>query len=320
MSKKKRIWLVTATCLVVIGAIIFGGVMSDFDWDFLKLSNSKTYDAKVMVDQEFKNVSIITDTDDIVFVASDNGETSVLCKERNNLTHSVRVENDTLVIELEDTRKWYEYIDINFATSKITVTLPAGEYGDLKIELSTGDTEIPKDFKFESIDIKQSTGDVENSASASGDIKIKTSTGDISLANLSANSLDLSVSTGKVNMTGVSCEGDLEIKVSTGKTELSGVTCENLTSSGSTGKAVLEKVVANKKMSIERTTGDVKLNFCDAGELFIETNTGDVTGSLITSKVFIANTSTGKIDLPKTTSGGTCEITTSTGDIKITVG
>lgn len=320
MSKKTKRWLAAATCLVILGAIIIGGVMSVFDWDFMKFSSSKTYDAEFKISEEFKNVSIITETDNIVFVASDNGETSVLCKEQNNITHSVRVENDTLVIELEDTRKWYEHVSINFIMPKITVTLPAGEYGDLKIESSTGNTEISKDFKFQSIDIKQSTGNVKNYASTSGDIKIKTTTGGISLANLSADSLDLSASTGKVSLEGVSCENDLVIDITTGKTELSGVTCENLTSSGSTGKVVLEKVNANKKITIKRTTGDVKFNFCDAGELFIKTSTGDVTGSLITNKVFITSTSTGKIDVPKTTSGGTCEITTSTGNIKITVG
>jgi DUF4097 and DUF4098 domain-containing protein YvlB len=61
----------------------------------------------------------------------------------------------------------------------------------------------------------------------------------------------------------------------------------------------------------------VNFNACDATEIFVKTSTGNVAGSLLSSKVFIANTSTGSIDVPKTTSGGRCEIITSTGNIKI---
>ena len=37
-------------------------------------------------------------------------------------------------------------------------------------------------------------------------------------------------------------------------------------------------------------------------------------------KVFAPKTDTGKISVPQTTRGGTCKITTDTGDILVTVG
>lgn len=40
---------------------------------------------------------------------------------------------------------------------------------------------------------------------------------------------------------------------------------------------------------------------------------------MLSEKVFIAETDTGGVKLPGTTSGGTCKITTSTGDIKISL-
>ena len=57
----------------------------------------------------------------------------------------------------------------------------------------------------------------------------------------------------------------------------------------------------------------------DAAEIFVKTSTGDVSGSLLTEKVFITDTSTGKVSVPKTTTGGKCELITSTGDIKIEI-
>ena len=49
----------------------------------------------------------------------------------------------------------------------------------------------------------------------------------------------------------------------------------------------------------------------------VNTSTGDVNGTLLSEKIFITDTSTGRVSVPKTTSGGKCEITTSTGDINI---
>ena len=76
-------------------------------------------------------------------------------------------------------------------------------------------------------------------------------------------------------------------------------------------------MVANGKFSLERSTGDIHFTKCDAAEISVETSTGDVTGSLLSDKVYMTQTSTGRIDVPKTTTGGKCEISTDTGNIKI---
>ena len=91
--------------------------------------------------------------------------------------------------------------------------------------------------------------------------------------------------------------------------------CKNLISGGSTGDIILSGVVAAEKNSITRSTGDIKLDWCDAGEIYIKTDTGDVSGRLLSDKVFFAKTDTGKIKVPKSTSGEVCEIETDTGNI-----
>ncbi|MBQ7935867.1 MAG: DUF4097 family beta strand repeat protein, partial [Clostridia bacterium] len=182
-----------------------------------------------------------------------------------------------------------------------------------------GDVKISKDFTFESIDISGSTGDVTNHASALENIRIKRTTGSIDTENISAGALDLFVSTGRIMVSNVICEGDTNIKVSTGKTRLSNMKCKNLISSGSTGTISLNNVIAAETFSIKRSTGDVKFDGSDAAEIFVETNTGKVVGNLLTDKVFITHTDTGRVDVPKTVTGGRCEISTDTGDIKVTI-
>jgi DUF4097 and DUF4098 domain-containing protein YvlB len=314
---KTKIWLITAAFLVIIGSIIFAGVMTVLKWDFAKLQTAKFETNNYEINEKFNNISVVTDTADIVFKVSENQKTSVVCYEQKNAKHSVSVKEDALVIEIVDTRKWYEHIGIMFGTPEITVYIPQGEYGELLVKGSTGDVEIPKDFKFESIDIVESTGNVRNYASASKSIKIKTSTGDIKVQNVKARKIDLLVSTGGVNVGSVNCEGDISAKVSTGKTNMTDVTCKNIVSGGSTGGILMKNVIATEKFTVERSTGDIRLEKCDAADIQIKTDTGDINGTLLSGKIFTANSDTGNVKIPESEAGGKCKITTDTGDIKI---
>lgn len=319
MNKNTKLWLIAAASLILIGIVIFGGVMSMLKWDFTKLSTNKYETNEYKINENYNSISIVSNTADIVINPSEASESSVVCYELKNMKHSVTVKDSTLVIEVVDSRKWYEHISIGFDTPKITVYIPQGEYTSLSISSDTGDVEIPDAFKFESIDISTSTGDIKNYASTSKAIKIKTSTGDIHVEKVSAGALDLSVSTGDVIAKSITCDGDVKIKVSTGITKLFDVTCKNVISSGSTGDIYLKNVIASEKFSIERDTGYVKLERCDAYEIFIETDTGDVTGTLLSEKVFIPRTDTGSVKVPQTVTGGRCEITTDTGNIRIDI-
>lgn len=97
------------------------------------------------------------------------------------------------------------------------------------------------------------------------------------------------------------------------------VRCRSLVSDGTTGDMNLNGVLSAERMHIDRTTGDVEMHGCDAGEMYIKNSTGRVSGSLLTEKVFAANSRTGKISVPSGRTGGICEITTSTGNIIITI-
>ncbi len=319
MRTKTKVWLIIAASLVLIGCILFGAVMSMLKWDFTKLSTGEYEKNDYKIYEDYQSISIITDTADIVFVPCESTTTTISCYEQKSNMHSVSVKDGTLEIEIVDTRKWYEYIGINFGTPKITVHIPEGEYGKLSVKASTGDVEIPEVFKFRSIDISVSTGDVKNNASALEGVKIKTTTGNICIEDISTGSLDLTVSTGKVIVSGVTCQENVTVGLSTGKAYLTDIVCKSLISSGSTGDISLDNVIASEKFSIERSTGDVKFIRCDAAEIYVITDTGDVTGNLLSNKVFISNTDTGRVDVPKSVDGGRCEIITDTGNIIITV-
>ena len=232
----------------------------------------------------------------------------------------------------------FEGVDISRSTGDVQFL--ASVSGNVKIKGSTGATYVGQ-ITAASLEITVSTGRVSVSGlTCAGDLSVKVSTGDVKISDATCQSLhttgdtgDMDMenitvrgnisaqrSTGRIALRNANCAGNIEIRVSTGKTELTDVTCQNLVSKGSTGKVVLQNVIANAQISIERSTGDVRFDACDAAELFVTTDTGDVKGSLRSEKVFIARTDTGHVDVPKTITGGRCEITTDTGDIHITVG
>ena len=93
----------------------------------------------------------------------------------------------------------------------------------------------------------------------------------------------------------------------------------NAESSYRTGDVNLTQFIASGRITIKRSTGDIRFDMCDAAELEVETDTGSIRGSLLTEKVFIAKSDTGRVSVPETTSGGVCKLTTDTGDIKIEI-
>lgn len=319
MGKKTTVWLIVAISLVLAGCAAFLWALSMQNWDFTKLSTTEYETNTYAFSEDFQDLSVATDTADIRILPAEDGKCTVICEEQTNAKHTVEVKDGKLTITLQNQKAWHDYIGIHFSSPKITVYLPQEQYGDVTIQGSTCHVDIVEDFYFESLRISVSTGDVESYASASGLVKIKTSTGQISVKNISAGALDLTVSTGKVTVSDIVCKGDLKLTVSTGKSDLSDIHCVNLTSTGNTGDLSMKNVIASGSFRIERSTGDVKFDRCDAAQITVETDTGSVTGSLLSDKVFFAESDTGSVRVPKTTTGGQCEITTSTGDIHITV-
>lgn len=319
MQRKTKIWLVTAGLLVVVGLGLFAAVAWKQGWDFTKLSTGEYETNTYEISEDFDCLALYIDTADIVFLLSQDGKCKVECFEDVKAKHVATVEEDTLRIQVIDERTLLDRIGIIYESPKITVYLPQNQYNALLVQGSTGNVTVPQAFSFDTVSIAVDTGTVSFCASASGQVKVKTSTGAIRVENSFAEILDLSVSTGMVTVSKVTCLGNMNVRVSTGKAVLTEVTCKNLISNGSTGDITLDQVIAAEAFTIERSTGDVIFKNSDALSISVITDTGDVTGSLLTGKDFKVETDTGSISVPKEVTGGLCQITTDTGNIKITI-
>ncbi len=280
MSRKIKARFSIAVSLMLIGIVMFAAVMTVYGWDFAKLSTVKYESAVYEINEEFSGIAVMTDTTDVVLKIADDGICKVVCYEAQYEMHSVGAEDGMLTIEAADDGKWYEYIGLDFDSPQITIYLPEREYSSIVIEGSAADVDID---------------------------------------GITAGTIDISVSTGDVTASHIVCAGDISIGLSTGGVELTEVTCKGMYVDGGTGDVSFVDVIADEKICADISTGDIRLENCDAAELYLSASTGDITGNLLSGKIFSADTGTGDINVPVSTDGGICEVSTSTGDISITV-
>ena len=280
MRVMKKFFIVIAIILLVAGLSLFSVAFAMAGFKFSKLGTQKLEENTYTPDGEFENITIKVSTADIKFKPAEDGKLSVVCRELSRDKHEVEVKDGTLSIKNNDKRKWYDNISFFSKSPSVTVYLPEKDYKVLTIKTSTGDINMPSDFSLSSVTLTVSTGDVDFAADVHGDMNIKTSTGDVKRSGMTEGNFDITVSTGDI---------------------------------------LLKDSVTTGKLNIKTSTGDVRFDRSDAAEIKIKVSTGDVKGTLLSDKFFITKSSTGDIDVPNTREGGDCEITTSTGDIKISI-
>lgn len=300
MSRTAKIWLIIAGICVILGpALIIGATAAAGGGN---LFNAQKYETVTHeIGSTFDQIAVDTDITDVTIATANEKQCRVECSEPEKMKHTAEVENGTLVIRSSDSRQWYEHL-FSFASHspKVVIYLPQSAYASLQIDTHTGDVTIPSGFTFDTLTVNNNTGDVECSASVTKTLTVKEDTGDISLSCPNAGELDITASTGDIDVTSAKVKGTVSVK-------------------SSTGDITLTDTVAEKKFQIESSTGDVGFKGCDAADIKVKTSTGDVTGTLLSDKIFVTDTFTGDVKVPQTSSGGRCEISTSTGDILIQI-
>ena len=311
---------------LIIFPIIFGTLLLVGGGALLAIGISRREKASLReethVVEAFTNFDLKTNTSDVDLKVSSDDTYSVVVKEYEKMPHTVKVEDGTLKITQENNYNWYERIfNFSFQREVVTIYAPAGAYANFKLDVATGDLDIPSDFSFVTFDSKQSTGKVNIRCSVTESIKIKNDTGDIKISDAKTVALDIKVDTGDVELTRVNVTNDLKVESDTGKVVLKETTFKNLNAVTHTGKVKLINSVGSGDAFIKTSTGDVTFDGADAFNITVETGTGDVKGTLLTGKLFTAKSNTGDVDVPDDdpSTGGKCKITSHTGDIKITI-
>lgn len=319
MKKGTIIALIVAAVLIVSGAAITAAGL------FVSGSNGENWNAATQVEnrhvfsEEINGILIKTEDCDVTFVKVPEGDHSqVLCRERERVYHSVKVEDGVLKVELVDNRKWYDHIGIFSEEMEMTVRLPEAQYESLRVETATGDITVPQALSFAQAQCVSATGEVEFSAPVTESLIANTDTGDIEIRGSATAMLTLESDTGDISVKEIKSDGELHIMTDTGSIELENIQCRILNLRNATGDIELERVFAADHLQAYNDTGDVTIKDSDAGTVNIETATGDVTGNFLSSKNYSnVFSESGRVGVPDANGGGECRIKTDTGNILI---
>lgn len=340
MSKAKKYAFVLALICIVLGLVLSFLAFSVIGFDVSRLNTMKFETVTYDVSESFSNIRVEGAECDIRLVPSQTDACSVVCTEGDKIAHTVMVKDDTLTITRTDQRKWYERIGVYWGEISITVQLPAGVYGNLYLKSVSGAITVPGGFTFSQAEIHSTSGEIHYAASTDRGLTLKTTSGDLTLSGLSADSLEVRSTSGDVSIHSAKLRGDLTVETVSGEIELERVNAQAASVQSSSGSAELNdvttasqlniktvsgdvelaRVIAAAHMNIETTSGEISLDRSDAETLWIKSTSGDVSGSLLTDKLFSTHTTSGDVRVQNSSaSGGTCEITTTSGDIHVQI-
>lgn len=321
MKKSTIILLIIAVALIAAGVLLclVGMMLSagGFQWEKgeISLGNKDMVTKEYEISETFSEIDVLVHTTDVEFVLATDGVTKVICREDAREPHEVFVEDGALKIRLEE-MPWYKKINLfSWGERRLTVHLAQNEWEKLSVKTDTGDVRASKELVFESVDICTSTGEVGFAPTVTGTLCITVDTGDVSVTSQTLGIAEITATTGDVTLMGVSAD-EIRLQTTTGEIEASSVSCQSFMATSSTGEQEYERLIVDGALTLKASTGDISLDGCDAAEVKIETDTGDVEGRFLSAKVFYTSTDTGRVRVPKATSGGLCEITTDTGDIE----
>jgi DUF4097 and DUF4098 domain-containing protein YvlB len=149
---------------------------------------------------------------------------------------------------------------------------------------------------------------------------LETTSGEIRVRTVTLDSLTAQTGSGGIRMESVTVTEATDLETTSGEITLLYTTCGTLTAETGSGGIDLTDTTVTGHIQAETTSGSIRFARADAETLNLKTTSGSVSGSLLTPKIFYTDTTSGSVDVPKSTVGGLCEIRTTSGSIRITVG
>ena len=295
MNKIILIPIIIGGVLVTAGSVLLGVAIAKGSSPANKVNN------EYELNETINSFDIDADITDVEFVASDSKK--LVFEETDKYYHTYSINDGVLTIKSKNEKKWFDFFGFNF-NIKATIYLPAGDYSNLKVKNSTGNLTVPKEFAFETGNVKLSTGNLDIKSNFVTSYEAETSTGNQYYSDLTAKSMKIKASTGNINLDGAKVEETLDINASTGRINLKNVTAKNYKSHSSTGNVIFDNTIIAEHLEVETSTGDVKFVDSDAATLKIKTDTGDVKGTLLNKHIFHVVSDTGHPDYPVCTEGG----------------
>ena len=321
MKKSTVVILIVALCLFVSGVIICGGVltMSDaFGSGFENKGNVSYAERTETITEKFVNVDVDAVSGSVELFPSSADECKVECSESEGFYFDIRTEGDTLKVKRVDTGKWFRFFD--FSKEYVKVYLPQGTYEDISLGTISGKVVVNDGLSCNNLWAKSNSGSVRvYSLNAAGTVKLYTTSGSVAGDTIKANELTASSASGKATIGNVEVAGAMEVGCTSGKIEVSNADCNSFNAKNNSGSITLSDVISATTLRAKNTSGKIEVLGCDGQNLDLSSVSGSIRGTILTDKVFVADSTSGRVRVSDTTQGGVCKAHTVSGSIDLEV-
>ncbi|MDD6269745.1 MAG: DUF4097 family beta strand repeat-containing protein [Oscillospiraceae bacterium] len=325
MKKAVKVSLIAAGTAAAAGFALIMAVCIATGFDPLG-SEDTAYETKIYnIEEKFSNIEIDDVSYSIEIKPSDDGKCRIECEENNKITHDVQVKGDTLRIDFKDKRKWYEKITLSinpdsWRTRSMTVYLPEKEYEKLNVDTVSGDIVVEKGFTFTEGVLDNTSGDMNCKAFFTKDLTAESTSGNVNLADIKAQSIRAESTSGEIDIAASEVTGKIICDSTSGSVTLSVVNAKDISAESTSGEVKMNNVNASGEISIDTTSGEITLDRVDAKSIEIDSTSGSVTGTLLSPKKFITDTTSGDVNVPRYDDcESVCEIDTTSGNIDVKV-
>lgn len=239
MKRHLSTFVLSALAVAAVGGltVLRTGLVAEAAWrhDYTPLTVN-TYP----VSGNFTDISVTDYYADVQFRVSRDGSVSVVTRDAADVTHTVRVEGNTLTVTRPEPSVGQRLFHHDDDDPEVTIYLPAGNYGALTVSNTSGDIESAAQLGFASANLTTVSGDIDLNGPVSGKIVCNTTSGDVELERSDAASLTISTTSGEV-------EGSL-------------LTSKNFAVSSSIGRVSAPTAdPAGAPCTVTTTSGDIRL-------------------------------------------------------------
>ena len=327
---KKSVWIsmIVAAGLLLAGlaCIATGLALGGYD----TLVEDSPYDGHTVggvhhISKDFDRIRIDVIAASVELVPSEDDKCRVTTKDSDYVEYTAYVLEDTLMIRATDTRRWYERLFTPSVSGRsVKVALPREEYKSLTVETVSGRVSINVRYTFsEDVTLTSTSGTIGTAAAIGGHLDLRSTSGDLYAMGF-LNTVTAHSTSGKVSLGGKTVDGDCiaataDLETTSGEIILLYTASDTLTAETGSGGIDLTDTTVAGHIQAETTSGSIRFARADAETLDLKTTSGSVKGSLLTPKIFYTDTTSGSVDVPRSTEGGLCEIQTTSGSIRITI-
>ncbi len=321
MKKATKLALLVAAALVLAGCGITGTALAlggQFD---AGSPREVTHMLEERPDATaIETVMVSVSEADVRILRAEGEQVYAICTENDRLHYTLTEEGGALILSRVDDRRWYERIGISTVTPKVDLYLPGGVYDGLDIRTASGDIECAADgLSFGQAILYATSGSIRFASPVHESLLATTSSGSIALADFSVASLEATASSGRVSLSDLTAD-HARLESASGSIELSYVRGDALRIIASSGAVRLFDAVAAESLTVETSSGDIRLDGCDAPAISLAASSGNITGALLSGKLYDVRTGSGQTDYPASVAdGGTCTVRTSSGNVDLTV-